>query len=132
MPVTIALAIGFDPWLVESQRTAWRSAGCFVTGVNSVGEAIEQLRCGDFDLILLDPSIPPASRDQVTALVRACGSLIPVVSITDVSSSEHTVAASPAERNHDALLQRILGLLTTRKRPLPERFSPANQQRKCA
>ena len=77
MPVTIALAIGFDPWLVESQRTAWRSAGCFVTGVNSVGEAIEQLRCGDFDLILLDPSIPPASRDQVTALVRACGSLIP-------------------------------------------------------
>ena len=131
MPITIALAIGFDPWLLESQRTVWRSAGCFVTGTGSVREAMDQLKSGDFDMVLLDHSISLKNRDGMTSLVRASGSLIPVVCMTDLPGNADDSASSTIENEPEALLQRILGLFATPKRPASEWAGIANPERIC-
>jgi DNA-binding response OmpR family regulator len=119
MSITIALAIGFDPWLLESQRTALRSAGCFVTGAGSVGEAMAQLKSGDFDLVLLGHSIPLTNREEVTSLVRGVGSLIPVVCITDPAINSDDIASLRIENQPSSLLQRIAGLLAIQRRERP-------------
>jgi hypothetical protein len=131
MPITVALAIGFDPWLLESQRTAWRSAGCFVTGTGSVGEAMDQLKSCDFDLVLLGHSVSLKNREGMTSLVRASGSLIPVVCITDPPGNADGSASSTLENEPEALLQRILGLFATPKRPASEWPGRANLEHRC-
>jgi hypothetical protein len=83
MPFTLILAVGLDSSLVAGQRSAWQSAGYFVTTAKSIREAIVRLREGDFDLVLLGQSISPESRDRFTILIRASGSRTPVISITD-------------------------------------------------
>jgi len=118
MPITIVLAIGFDPWLLESQRTAWRSAGCFVTAAKSHRDAMDHLKGGDFDLILLDQRI---NREGMTSLVRASGSLTPVVCISDPPNDADATASRAPDNAPDAMLQRILGLLTGPKKPASER-----------
>ena len=118
MPISVVLAIGFDPWLLESQRTAWRSAGCFVTAAKSNRDAMGHLRRGDFDLILLDQRI---NREGMTSLVRACGSLTPVVCITDPPNDADATASPAFADAPDALLHRILNLLTGPKKPASER-----------
>jgi hypothetical protein len=129
MPITVALAIGFDPWLLASKNSAWRSAGCFVTEADSAAEAIDQLRSSDFDLVLLDHSIPPARREEITSLVRASGSLIPVVCLTDPLAGR----TAPLSANEpDRLLQRIAGQLATAKKPTPGRLNPVDTERRCA
>jgi hypothetical protein len=129
MPITVALAIGFDPWLLASKNSAWRSAGCFVTEADSVAEAIDQLKSGDFDLILLDRSISPSKREDLTTLVRASGSLVPVVCLTDPLDSR--VSATKAS-DPDVLLQRIAGHSASPKRPGPVRLKPLDEERRCA
>jgi DNA-binding response OmpR family regulator len=130
MPITIALAIGFDPWLLESQRAAWRSAGCFVTGTGSMREAMDQLKSGDFDLVLLDHSISLQNREGMTSLVRASGSLIPVVCVTDAPGNSDDRASLTIGPGPDALLQRILGLFSAPKRPASEWSGRVNLERK--
>jgi hypothetical protein len=82
MPFTVVLAVGLDSSLVAGQRSAWQSAGHFVTPVKSIKEAIVHLREGDFDLVLLGHSISPVSRERFTILIRASGSRTPVISIS--------------------------------------------------
>lgn len=81
--ITIALAIGFDPWFFEAHRSAWQSAGYFITSAGSIGEAIDHFTGGDFDLVILGGSIPDESREGLTCVIRASGSRIPVVCIKD-------------------------------------------------
>jgi CheY-like chemotaxis protein len=119
MPITIALAIGFDPWLFEAQRAAWRSAGYFVTATGSIREAIGYFRGGDFDLVLLDQSIPVASRESLTAFIRTSGSLIPIYCPTPSSGNADDCAQSAIKDEPNALLQWIgeLSTIQTRKPP---------------
>jgi CheY-like chemotaxis protein len=130
MPITVALAIGFDPWLLASQNSAWRSAGCFVTEAGSVAEAIDQLKSGDFDLVLLDHSIPAPSREGLTFLVRASGSLVPVVCLTEPLANAGTSSIRP--NDPDWLLQRITGQVAAPKRPVPVRLNLVRAERRCA
>lgn len=97
MPIIVALAVGFDPWLFEAQRTVWQSAHCFVTAEASMTDAIDQLKNGDFDLVLLDPSIPHVERDRLIARIRASGSSIPVVCITDSPASAQHIHSPDLE-----------------------------------
>jgi hypothetical protein len=101
LPFTVVLAVGLDSLLVAGQRSAWQSAGHFVTPVKSIREAIVHLREGDFDLVLLGHSIPTDSRERFTFLVRASGSRTPVISITDSakgydSFADRTIGNEPA------------------------------------
>ena len=85
---------------------------CHPSGV--IREAIVQFRDGDFDLILLGYSIPIESQERLTFLIRASGSRIPVVCISD-SLGHHDGFADATIRNEgDDLLQVIEELSATR------------------
>jgi len=96
MPLAAVLAIGVDLPLLASQRPVWQSAGYNITSAGSIREAIVQLRGGNFDLILLDHSIPIESRDRLTFLIRASGSGIPVVSIRDSPATTTVLRMRPS------------------------------------
>jgi DNA-binding response OmpR family regulator len=109
--MTVVLAIGFDPWLFESQRSVWRSAGYFVTSASSIGESIHQLKSGDFDLVVVSYSIPAESIERLISMIRASGSRIPVVRISDSSSDEDEFSYSTIKNEPNILLQNIEKLL---------------------
>jgi len=75
-----------DTTLLEEQISDWLSAGLFITSAGSIREAIVHFKNGDFDLVLLGCSIPSDSRERLTFLLRASGSRVPVVCVTDISS----------------------------------------------
>jgi ribosomal protein L30E len=85
MPLTVVLAVGLDSSLLESQSPAWQSPEYIVTFTNSIKEAINQFRNGDFDLVLMGNSFPAASRERLTFLIRSTGSQIPVVEVPGFS-----------------------------------------------
>jgi CheY-like chemotaxis protein len=119
MAIAVVLAIGFDPWLFEAQRTVWRSAGCFVTAAGSMGDALGEFMGGDFDLVLLDHSIPAEDRDRLTYWIRASGSRTPVACITDSSGNPEDLAYSTIKDEPHALPQRVGELLATQTRKPP-------------
>ena len=119
MAIAVVLAIGFDPWLIEAQRTVWRSAGCFITAAQSMREALGEFMGGDFDLVLLDQSIPTEDRDRLTSWIRSSGSRTPVACITDSSDNPEDLAYSTIQNEPHALPRRIGELLATQTRKPP-------------
>ena len=87
MPLTNILAVGVDSSLLASQRPFWESAGYYVAFAESIREAIVQFRDSNFDVLLLGDSISIEDREQLTFLIRASGSRIPVVCMTESSRS---------------------------------------------
>jgi len=114
MPPTVVLAVGADSSLPASQRSVWQSAGYYITSAGSIREAIVQLRDGDFDLVLLDHSIPIESRERLTFLIRASGSRIPVVCVTDSPDDDNSFADATIRNERDDHLQIIGELLAKR------------------
>ena len=88
MSLKIVLAIGVDSSLVEIQSSAWKDSGYIVTFAWSITDAISHFRYGDFDLVLLGRFLPPESRERLTFLIRASGSKVPVIYISD-SPGDH-------------------------------------------
>jgi CheY-like chemotaxis protein len=129
MPITVALAIGFDPWLFEAQRAAWRSAGYFVTATGSIEEAIRYFRCGDFDLVLLDNSIPRGTRDTLSSLLRTSGSLVPVYCAADSSGNIEEFRLAVTDGPH-SLAGWIGRLAVTPSRKLPVSAAKETSTRK--
>jgi DNA-binding NtrC family response regulator len=125
MPQTVVLAIGVDSALLANQCSAWQSAGYFVTFAESIREAIVHFRDGDYDLVLLGPSIPADSRERLTFLVRAGGSRIPVVCIADSSSACDSFADATFRNEPDELLRGIGEVLAKRaKAPAASQAMP--------
>ena len=83
MPLTIVLAVGLDPSLLETRSLVLQSAGYMVESASSVKEAVDRFQSGDFDLVLLCHSVPIKDRDHLTSLIRAFGSRTPIVSIAE-------------------------------------------------
>ena len=111
MPLAVILAVGVDSSLLASQRPVWQSAGYYVTFAGSIREAILQFRDGDFDLIILDHSIPIESRERLTFLIRATGSQIPVVCVADSPGGHYSFADATIGNEPDDFLQVIRELL---------------------
>jgi len=111
MPLAVILAVGVDSSLLASQRPVWLSAGYYVTFAGSIREAILQFRDGDFDLIILDHSIPIESRERLTFLIRATGSQIPVVCVADSPGGHYSFADATIGNEPDDFLQVIRELL---------------------
>jgi CheY-like chemotaxis protein len=118
MPITIVLAIGFDPWSFEAQRSAWRSAGFFVTAAGPDKEALDQFRGGDFDLVFLNQSIPAANREKLISEIRASGSAIPVIAIANSPLNADAFAFRTDMDESNALLRNIGEAVQTRKPPV--------------
>jgi DNA-binding response OmpR family regulator len=114
MPLTVLLAVGLDSSLLATQKLAWRSAGYFVTSAASLREAILHVNEGDFDLVLLGHSLPAESRERLTYMIRASGSHIPVVCVTNSSSDSDKSADAILPNEPDHLLHDIRELLAQR------------------
>jgi DNA-binding NtrC family response regulator len=114
IPLTVVLAVGLDSLILTSQKPVWQSAGYLVRFASSVREAMTHFRDGDFDLILLGDSIPADSRERLTYLIRASGSRIPVVRLTD-SSSDCDSFADATIRNEPMRLMQNIGELMDKK-----------------
>ena len=111
MPVTVVLAIGFDPWLFESQRTLWRSSEHVVTPVASISEGINHFREGDFDAVLLGGLLSEQSRERIISLIRSSGSTIPILCVTEPSGNCRACEFAPVENEPTAVMRQIGELL---------------------
>jgi CheY-like chemotaxis protein len=101
MGLTSILAVGQDPELLESRSAILRAAGCVTVQASSISDAIKQFMAGDFDLVLLCHSIPAPERLGLTGLIRATGSLTPIVTVVPLTGqvsaafADTTIAADP-------------------------------------
>lgn len=82
MPQALVLSVGLDPQLLGTRNLILESAGYIVVSTYSMREAVDRFQQGDFDLVLLCQSIPAKERDRLTRWIRACGSRIPVISVS--------------------------------------------------
>ena len=87
MSLTNIFVVGVDSSLLANQRPFWESAGYYVAFAESIREAIVQFRDSNFDVLLLGDSISIEDRERLTFLIRASGSRIPVVCMTESSRS---------------------------------------------
>jgi DNA-binding NtrC family response regulator len=127
MLLTVVLAVGLDLSLLTSQSPVWQSAGYLVTSAGSIRDAIVHFRHGDFDLVLLGDSIPADSRERFTFLIRATGSRVPVVCITDSCSDCDSFADATIRSESVNLMQSVGELMAKRANmPAPNRAPPGN------
>lgn len=115
MPVTVVLAVGIDSWLLSTHSSLWKSHGYVVISVNSVREAIDHFKAGDFDLVLLGNSITSENRERLTFLIRACGSRTPVVCVTDSSAALESFADAAFKNEPASLLSSLRDLLAAKE-----------------
>jgi DNA-binding response OmpR family regulator len=121
VPLKVLLAVGLDSSLLQSQRSVWQTAGYHVTSVDSIREGIAQFHEGDFDLVLLSHSIPAESRERLAYLIRASGSRIPVICVSDSSSGSDSFADATIRSGPENLLQGIEDLLSKQEGRLAAR-----------
>jgi DNA-binding response OmpR family regulator len=113
MMLGVVLAVGFDQSLMTTRIRFLQSAGYVVVRVSSLKETVYHFQSGDFDLVLLCHSIPAADRERLTCLIRASGSLTPVVSITE-TPGEHDAfpTATLAEKDTNEFLANLREILS--------------------
>jgi DNA-binding response OmpR family regulator len=104
MSITVVLAVGLDSSLLTAHASVWKSAGYVVTPANSIREAIELFKVGDFDLVLLGDSLPKEHRERLAFLIRAFGARTPVVSIADSTSDSESIADATLRNDGSTLL----------------------------
>jgi DNA-binding NtrC family response regulator len=121
MHITVVLAVGLDSWRLTSQGSDLRSAGYVVISASSIRDAIEQFKVGDFDLVLLGPSISAENKERLTSLIRVAGSRTPVVCIPNSSGECNSFQDGTIQDNASALLTGMEEILakTPRARPVP-------------
>jgi DNA-binding NtrC family response regulator len=108
MQLTVILAVSVDSsFFIGLQRSAWQSAGFIFMSVNSIREAIDHFQVGDFDVVLLGPSISVESRERLTHLIRAHGSRTPVICMADYFNDCDDSADATLGNAQMELLRRI-------------------------
>ncbi len=101
MALTLILAVGHDPELLGTRSAILRTAGCVAIPAYSMNEAIDHFMASDFDLVLLCHTIAAPDRDRLTSMIRATGSLTPIVTVAPLTShisdavADATIAADP-------------------------------------
>jgi cellobiose-specific phosphotransferase system component IIB len=104
MHITVVLAVGLDSWQLTSQGSELRSAGFVVISANSIRDAIEQFKVGDFDLVLLGPYVSAEHKERLTSLIRTAGSRTPVVCIPNSSGDCNSFEDGTLQDDSRALL----------------------------
>src|SRR4051812_19260441 len=64
------LSFGYLQKAQEEREKALRAAGIHVTTVDNVAEALSELREKDFEVLIVDPAVPPIERDRVAAFAK--------------------------------------------------------------
>lgn len=100
MALTLVLSVGLDPEILGTRNIVLRSAGYTVIQAVSLKAAVDCFQALDFDVVLLCQSIPTQEKDRLTSWIRASGSRIPVVSVSEKlgqfdAFADATVASDP-------------------------------------
>ena len=114
MSITVILAVGLDSWMLTSHVGAWRSAGFYFISAASTGEAMDQLREGDFDLVLVGDSIPLEGKKRLVSEVRSFGSRIPVAWVGSSLVDLDALADAADGNERDRMLQGVKEILASR------------------
>jgi DNA-binding response OmpR family regulator len=116
MAVTVVLAVRLDPWMLMALDSGWRSEGYIVIPVNSIQDAIDHFKSGDFDLVLLGSSITTENKERLTFLIRTSGSATPVVCVSSSCDVSHAFADATLRDDPRGLLAGIKELLASKAR----------------
>jgi hypothetical protein len=111
MPTAVILAVGVDPWLSGSRGEFRQSTGYHMTPAESIRDAIDHIRYGDFDLVVMGDAIRLDDRERLAFLICALGSRVPVVCVTDSPGDCATFADATVRNDPGSLLQCIGDLL---------------------
>jgi len=118
MPITMVLAIGLDATFLELQNHALKSAGYFVSSAQSLDAAIDEFHEGDFDLVLIAESLDATRRERLTAMIRATGSRVPVISVAEPASYFKTLEVATADTGPRYVMRSIGDLMANQKKPV--------------
>ena len=105
MSLTRILAVSYDPQLLRSRCAILRKAGYILEPATSMNEAINRFQAIDFDLVLLGHSIPVPERDLLLRVIRASGSLAPVVTVAPLTDP---LPYAPAETIIESSPEKLL------------------------
>ena len=132
MPLALVLSVGLDSVVLGARSPLLQSEGYIVVSSLSVKEAVDIFLTGDFDLVLLDNSLPAKDRDRLTCLIRASGSRIPVVSVAPEYSHADSFADAMLESDPNKLLMGIRRVLHKTARMSADTFKTEGQTPKTA
>ena len=114
MPIAVILSVGVDLTLSTIQSQVWQSAGYHVTPAGSLRDAIDYIRYGDFDLVLMGDCIGASDKKRLVLWIRALGLRVPVVCVTNSSSDCPVYADATVNKEPFRLLCCIGELLAAR------------------
>jgi DNA-binding response OmpR family regulator len=128
--MTHILIVEDEERIVSFVQRGLTAAGYVASSTNSGHEALEMLRSGGVDLVLLDIGLPDISGLEVLARLRADGSTVPVIALTARDSARDLVAGLdggaddyiPKPFTFDELLARIRARIRDRERAVPTRL----------
>jgi DNA-binding response OmpR family regulator len=131
--VTHILIVDDEERIVSFVRRGLTAAGYLVSSTGTGYEALETLRGGEIDLVLLDLGLPDISGLDVLARVRADGLTVPVIALTARDSARDIAVGLDGGADDyiakpftfDELLARIRARLRDREREAPTRLEHA-------
>ena len=82
LPGPHVLVIEDDPPVRDFLRECLELLGCVVTAVDNGVTAVDELRTGDFDLILSDVHLPDTVAPELIPRLKAVNPAIPIIVIT--------------------------------------------------
>jgi CheY-like chemotaxis protein len=104
MPLTLVLSVGQDSSLLMTRNLVLETAGYTVVPSLSIKEAFNRFMAGDFDLVILDYSLPAKDRERLASLIRATSLRTPVVSVVQVSGWNDPYVDTTVESEPEMLL----------------------------
>ncbi|SEK88548.1 response regulator transcription factor [Nonomuraea pusilla] len=115
------LAVDDDPAILRSLGRGLRLEGFAVDTAGSGRSALERVRDGDPDAVVLDVSMPEPSGIEVCARLRAAGSQVPVLMLSAMDEVADRVAGLAAGADDYVVKPFDLGELVLRLRALLRR-----------
>jgi DNA-binding response OmpR family regulator len=116
MALTLILSVGLNADLLSTRNAVLQAGGYFVVPAYSLIEAVERFQGGDFDLVLLCPSVLPKEKERLIAWIRASGSRIPVVVVSETSVEHGYLGGSTVGSRPEELLAGIREILIKAER----------------
>lgn len=124
------LVVDDEERILSFVRRGLTAAGYRVSSAGSGSEALELLKAGGIELVLLDIGLPDISGFEVLERLRAAGSSVPVIALTARDSARDVAAGLdggaddyiPKPFTFDELLARIRARLRDRERLAPTRL----------
>jgi CheY-like chemotaxis protein len=87
------LLVSLEPLLRNSYARLLIASQFLTTSAASLPEALQSFHSGDFDLVLLCPSIPAMQGEWLVRLIRAAGSLTPVFTLDNPATLPSEIPA---------------------------------------